>query len=258
MEALQPGTSFSLNKQIAEPRTEDFKWFFRYQAAEEASIHPLVELPTCSLLRYAVAECVRGSNKNSEPAGPTKSHICLVQPDTSLDNDPVSSREDGAMMGYSSTRLFAALVSLAACGIAAPAHQPKPPFFLLAGDSTTAVQSEGGGGWGDGFLNTTLHHGASGINYGHNGATTVSFREGGDWDQVLRAAEDSLSEYRPYVTIQFGHNDQKAAKNISIDEFTANLERFVEEVRAVPAVPVLVTSLSRVSQLSGPERVQTC
>lgn len=36
---------------------------------------------------------------------------------------------------------------------APPACSPcRPPFFVLAGDSTTAVQSEGGGGWGDGFL----------------------------------------------------------------------------------------------------------
>lgn len=28
----------------------------------------------------------------------------------------------------------------------------NPPFFVLAGDSTTAVQSAGGGGWGNGFL----------------------------------------------------------------------------------------------------------
>lgn len=43
-----------------------------------------------------------------------------------------------------------------------------PPYFLLAGDSTTATQSSNGGGWGDGFLNKTLKSGASGYNYGHN------------------------------------------------------------------------------------------
>lgn len=140
------------------------------------------------------------------------------------------------------------LALLVAATLASPLKPQKaqnPPFFVLAGDSTTAVQSAGGGGWGSGFLNTTLHNGASGQNFGHNGATTVTFRDGGDWANVLAAAESSLPQYRPYVTIQFGHNDQKPEKNISIAQFVANLEQFVEEVRAIPAVPVLVTSLSR-------------
>jgi len=35
-------------------------------------------------------------------------------------------------------------------------------------------------GWGNGFLGT-LRNGATGINYGHNGATTKSFVDRGDW-----------------------------------------------------------------------------
>jgi lysophospholipase L1-like esterase len=100
-------------------------------------------------------------------------------------------------------------------------------------------------GWGTGFLNTTLHAGATGTNYGHNGATTASFRAGGDWARVLSAAASSVPKYTPYVTIQFGHNDQKPEKNISMAQLTANLETFVAEARAVHAVPILVTSLSR-------------
>lgn len=121
----------------------------------------------------------------------------------------------------------------------------KPPIFLLAGDSTTAIQSSGGGGWGNGFLNTTLFNGACGTNYGHDGATTVSFRAGGDWDNVLARVRNSSSHYDPYITIQFGHNDQKAAANISIEEYTTNLEQFVHEARDAGATPILVTPLSR-------------
>jgi lysophospholipase L1-like esterase len=129
---------------------------------------------------------------------------------------------------------------------ALPAAAPKmPPYFVLAGDSTTAKQSSGGGGWGDGFLNTTLHNGAAGHNYGHNGATTVSFRAGGDWDKVLATVKNVSSEYRPFVTIQFGHNDQKPSANISVAEYTANLERFVHEATDAGATPILVTPLSR-------------
>lgn len=129
---------------------------------------------------------------------------------------------------------------------ALPASAPKmPPYFVLAGDSTTATQSSDGGGWGDGFLNTTLFNGASGHNYGHNGATTVSFRAGGDWDNVLATVRNVSHEYQPFVTIQFGHNDEKAAANISLAEYTENLQRFVTEAANAGATPILVTPLSR-------------
>lgn len=121
----------------------------------------------------------------------------------------------------------------------------KPPFFVLAGDSTTAKQTSGGGGWGDGFLNTTLFNGASGRNYGHNGATTVSFRAGGDWSEVLNTVRSVKADYSPFVTIQFGHNDQKPTANISLDEYTKNLEDFVAEASDAGATPILVTPLSR-------------
>jgi lysophospholipase L1-like esterase len=121
----------------------------------------------------------------------------------------------------------------------------KPPFFLLAGDSTTATQSSNGGGWGDGFLNKTLSRGAKGQNFGHNGATTVSFRAGGDWSDVLEAAQQVRDDYCPFVTIQFGHNDQKSSANISLSEFTKNLVDFVVEAREAGAEPILVTPLSR-------------
>ncbi|KAF4767356.1 hypothetical protein HAV15_009998 [Penicillium sp. str.  len=116
-------------------------------------------------------------------------------------------------------------------------HLPRPPFFVLAGDSTTATQSSNGGGWGDGFLNTTLFNGASGRNFGHNGATTVSFRDGGDWDDVLTTVRQVRDDYHPFVTIQFGHNDQKPAANISLSQYTSNLERFVTEATDAGATP---------------------
>lgn len=62
---------------------------------------------------------------------------------------------------------------------------------------------------------------------------------------MLAAAKSAVSKYNPYVTIQFGHNDQKPEKNISMADLTANLVKFVDEVRAVGATPILVTSLSR-------------
>ncbi|CAE7011791.1 hypothetical protein CFE70_002121 [Pyrenophora teres f. teres 0-1] len=148
-------------------------------------------------------------------------------------------------MHIPTTLYYLTLFTPFTAALPAQSANAKPPFFVLAGDSTTAVQSTGGGGWGTGFLNTTLGNGSSGKNYGHNGATTVSFREGGDWANVLATAKTVSKDYAPYVTIQFGHNDQKPAANISMAALTANLVAFVKEVRAVPATPIIVTSLSR-------------
>jgi lysophospholipase L1-like esterase len=109
----------------------------------------------------------------------------------------------------------------------------KPPYFLLTGDSTVAID----GGWGDGFINF-LEDPAKGENHGKSGATTVSFRAEGLWDAVISATNEYAGEYEPIVTIQFGHNDQKAAANISIHQFQANLQAMAEEVQAAGGTPV--------------------
>ncbi|KAG4414260.1 hypothetical protein IFR04_012598 [Cadophora malorum] len=141
-------------------------------------------------------------------------------------------------------------IGLAALATASPIStvkkQAKPPAFFLAGDSTTAS----GGGWGNGFL-TTLTGGAIGTNFGHNGATTESFVSGGDWANVIAAVKKKKGAYSPYVTIQFGHNDQKADKNISVAQFTTNLKNLAKQVTAAGGTPILVTSLSRRKYSSG-------
>lgn len=78
---------------------------------------------------------------------------------------------------------------------------PKPAAFYLAGDSTTAAQSDAGGGWGVGFLKT-IRNEAIGTDLGYNGATTVSFVSGGAWANVIDAVNRSKLRYDPYVTIQ--------------------------------------------------------
>jgi hypothetical protein len=95
-----------------------------------------------------------------------------------------------------------ALLSLLPIALAAPAavleRAAKPVYWLLAGDSTTATN----GGWGDGFLSTTVASGSTGRNYGHSGATTRSFRAGGDWAKVISDTKANKEKYRVYVTIQ--------------------------------------------------------
>ncbi|CAK7245343.1 MAG: hypothetical protein STHCBS139747_006922 [Sporothrix thermara] len=122
----------------------------------------------------------------------------------------------------------------------------KTPAFFLAGDSTTAPQSVDGGGWGDGFLAVAGRGGASvGHNFGVNGATTASFVAQGHWARLLEAVRQHRETHAVLVTIQFGHNDQKPTANIGPDQFVANLEGLVDDVRAAGATPVLVSSLSR-------------
>lgn len=50
----------------------------------------------------------------------------------------------------------------------------------------------------------------------------------------------AISETRrhPWVTIQFGHNDQKPAKNISLAQYQENLIALAEEVKTVGGTPV--------------------
>lgn len=147
------------------------------------------------------------------------------------------------MRNFLACSIFLSLLPLD--GFAFPITTPKPPFFILAGDSTTATLSDSGGGWGDGFLNTTLYHGASGTNYGKNGATTVTFRYGGHWGSILSTAREHTKHYAPFVTIQFGHNDQKPAANISLGEYRMNLQKMAADTRHAGATPILVTPLSR-------------
>lgn len=94
------------------------------------------------------------------------------------------------------------LLSLLPAALALPAalepRADKPVYWLLAGDSTTATE----GGWGDAFLSTTVANGSSGKNYGHSGATTRSFRAGGDWEKVINEVGTHKKDSRVYVTIQ--------------------------------------------------------
>ncbi|KAK6849236.1 SGNH hydrolase-type esterase domain-containing protein [Apiospora arundinis] len=150
-------------------------------------------------------------------------------------------------MHLNAATLAALLLPLASAKPAChPACSPKPPAFILAGDSTTAVQAAGGGGWGNGFLSFLRAPPAWGVNKGHNGATTVSFVKGGDWANVTRLIDEKNAEgYQVWVTVQFGHNDQKPDKNISLPQYTTNLINLARSVREHGGHPLLLTPLTR-------------
>ncbi|KAI1749135.1 SGNH hydrolase-type esterase domain-containing protein [Xylaria castorea] len=125
------------------------------------------------------------------------------------------------------------------------------PAFILAGDSTTAVQAANGGGWGNGFLSFLISP-ATGVNKGHNGATTKSFVDGGDWDVVKGLVSDYKDDGDDvYVTIQFGHNDQKDTSGVTLEQFTSNLVALAGDVKALGGTPLLITPLTRRSFTSN-------
>ncbi|KAE9962078.1 hypothetical protein BLS_000857 [Venturia inaequalis] len=146
------------------------------------------------------------------------------------------------------TTLLTLLVACASSLVTAlpePERESKTPFFILVGDSTTApIQPwkastpPGGGGWGDGFLKT-LDSGVSGINLGKNGQTTVSYRANGHWKLVLEE-----------IRARIGKND-KPDKGISLAQYQANLEKMVEELKALKANVFLITPLTRRSFNNG-------
>jgi lysophospholipase L1-like esterase len=108
-----------------------------------------------------------------------------------------------------------------------------PVKIVLVGDSTVATE----GGWGPGFC-AVMTPNVTCIDDALNGRTTKSFIDQGAWQKAL-------DKHGDYYLIQFGHNDQKPAANLPVPAFEAFLQRYIDEVRAIGAVPVLVTSLSR-------------
>lgn len=121
---------------------------------------------------------------------------------------------------------------------------PLEPYkIILVGDSTMAPHS----GWGGAFCSRHVKSSVACLNAGRGGRSTRSYRQEGGWDIAL--AEAKVPGYRgTWVLIQFAHNDQSTRPERWTEEateFPANLRRFVEEVRAVGATPVLVTPLTR-------------
>lgn len=117
-----------------------------------------------------------------------------------------------------------------------------PVKIVLVGDSTVAT----GGGWGPGFCKVMTPN-VTCVDVALNGRSSKSFVDEGAWKKAL-------AEHGDYYLIQFGHNDQKddPARHTDADgSFQQYLKRYIADVRAVGAVPVLVTSLSRRTYRDG-------
>ena len=115
--------------------------------------------------------------------------------------------------------------------------------IVLVGDSTTAVQ----GGWGASFCAQHATSFLACVNLARGGRSSYNYRAEGSWDIALH--EMRKGPYQAvYVLVQFGHNDQPGKPGRSTDlatEFPDNLRRYVREIRAAGAQPVLLTPLTR-------------
>jgi lysophospholipase L1-like esterase len=123
-----------------------------------------------------------------------------------------------------------------------PVKQKK---IWLCGDSTIAIKQTTTypeTGWGMPFVHfwdsTIQVH-----NLAKNGRSTKTFINEGLWQQVLDGASEG-----DYVFIQFGHNDEskeKVERYTNPEDFKANLSKFINEARALKAIPILFSPVSR-------------
>lgn len=116
----------------------------------------------------------------------------------------------------------------------------KPVFDSIAGDTIFAPFMERG--WGQ-LLPEFFSDNIIVRNYAQNGRSSRTFIEQGWWDSIT-------SNVKPndYVVIQFGHNDEAANKPDRYTppaDYVKNLTRFVDDIQAKGANPIICTSVVR-------------
>jgi lysophospholipase L1-like esterase len=135
------------------------------------------------------------------------------------------------------------LMVLVGVGDRAVVAEGRPVKIVLVGDSTTNAE----GGWGKGFCELVTANVAC-VNEALNGRSSKSFIDEGAWTKAL-------ADKGNYYLIQFGHNDMKgkgpARETDPETTFAANIRRYIRDARAIGAVPVVVTSLSRRNYKDG-------
>jgi lysophospholipase L1-like esterase len=136
-------------------------------------------------------------------------------------------------------------ISHCLCLSAAILALPLTTTIWLCGDSTMSVKETKAypeTGWGMPFAHFWQPQ-VKVKNLAKNGRSTKTFRSESLWQKCIDSAQKG-----DYVFLQFGHNDEaieKAERYSPPDSFVLNLKRFVVEARAVGAIPVLFTPVSR-------------
>ncbi len=132
------------------------------------------------------------------------------------------------------------------CGIFSVFAQKSPIVVYLSGDSTCAnklPEKRPETGWGE-MLGQFFKDGRVKIdNRAMNGRSTKTFISERRWQAII----DNLKK-GDYVFIQFGHNDSskdKGERYTPPEDYRKNLIKFITEVRAKNAHPVLLTPVMR-------------
>ncbi|HQZ94968.1 MAG TPA: rhamnogalacturonan acetylesterase [Pyrinomonadaceae bacterium] len=143
-------------------------------------------------------------------------------------------------------RLILAIVLVLLFALLLSASASAQLTVFLAGDSTAANKAADRRpetGWGE-MLQQHFDPAKVKIdNRALNGRSTKSFVDEGHWQKIVDALKKG-----DFVFIEFGHNDEKKDKPAvyaSPDDYKANLARFIRDVRAKGATPVLMTPVSR-------------
>ncbi|SIT31617.1 pectinesterase [Filimonas lacunae] len=129
--------------------------------------------------------------------------------------------------------------------LAFAAPERKKITIWMAGDSTMANKSPKTypeTGWGM-ALGQFFDEDVIIANRAQNGRSTLSFINEKRWQAIIDSATEG-----DYVFIEFGHNDEKVNKpgvGVYPAAYGANLVKFVLEVRAKKAIPVLLTPIMR-------------
>lgn len=139
--------------------------------------------------------------------------------------------------------LFIVLLAMSVIVLFAFQQRDKITVYLI-GDSTMAdkeVRFYPETGWGMPFhyyFDSTV----TVDNRAKNGRSTRTFFAEGRWQSILETLKMG-----DYVLIQFGHNDEVPTKGsyTQPSDFTAFLEKFVNESRDKNAIPVLITPVAR-------------
>lgn len=143
---------------------------------------------------------------------------------------------------FVSAQAFAQTPSATALPTADAARTPLR--IVLVGDSTVCEYpaTRPDRGWGQ-FVEERFKDGAVKVlNLAASGRSTKTFIKEGRWKKALEEKPDC-------VLIQFGHNDSHAPdKPESTDaatDYKENLRRYIDESRAIGAMPILVTPMVR-------------
>ncbi|PYS94258.1 MAG: GntR family transcriptional regulator [Acidobacteria bacterium] len=122
----------------------------------------------------------------------------------------------------------------------------EPITVYLAGDSTMAQklpEKRPETGWGEALQQFFDERKVQIENHAQNGRSTRTFISENRWQTII----DKLKP-GDYVFIEFGHNDESKEKTDRYtppEDFRKNLMRFIADVRAKQATPVLLTPVMR-------------